>query len=165
MIKKIFFLLSFSGFAVASDQLTKLYIYKNFTLGQSSPVIENFFHLTFVKNYGAAFGIFGEAHPQFREWFFVLMPPVAMLIILLLLKSAAEKDRLQILALSSIMGGALGNYTDRWLHGYVVDFLDFHYQKWTWPTFNFADVYIVFGVLFLIVSMFLEERKAKKIRA
>jgi signal peptidase II len=160
-MRKVFFLFSFSGLAVAVDQLAKLYIYRGFKLGESRPVIENFFHLTFVKNYGAAFGIFGESHPQFREWFFLLMPPFAMVIILLLLKSAQEKDRMQVFALSSIMGGALGNYIDRWLHGYVVDFLDFHYLTWTWPTFNFADVFIVCGVFLLIISMFLEERKLK----
>lgn len=147
---------------VAVDQLTKNLVLAQFRLGESLVVIENFFNLTFVKNFGAAFGFLSQSHPEFREIFFLTMPPVAMIVIAILLKQAPEKDRLQIFALSGILGGALGNYIDRLRFRYVVDFLDFHwFNQYSWPAFNIADSAIVIGVIILIYQMILEGKKAK----
>jgi signal peptidase II len=147
---------------VAADQLTKNLVLARFRLGESLVVVENFFNLTFVKNYGAAFGFLSQSHPDFREIFFLTMPPIAMIVIGVLLKQAPEKDRLQIFALSGILGGALGNYIDRLRFRYVVDFLDVHwYNMYSWPAFNIADSAIVAGVIILIYQMILEGKKAK----
>ncbi len=154
-----------AGAIVALDQLTKVMVLSRFRLGESYTIIENFFNLTFVKNFGAAFGFLAQSHPDFREVFFLVMPPAAMVVIFFLLKGVQNNDRVQILALSSIMGGAIGNYIDRLRFRYVVDFLDFHwYNQYSWPAFNIADSAIVIGVGVLMWQMFQESRGKKSVR-
>ncbi len=158
---KYVFLIAWSTFAVALDQVTKLYIHTRFQLGESITVIQNFFNITYVRNPGAAFGFLAESHPEFREIFFLLIPPIAMIIILAILRGVSDKDRWQIFALSSIFGGAIGNYIDRIRFRYVIDFLDFHlYEKYSWPAFNVADSAIVLGVMVLIALMWFEKKTA-----
>ncbi len=164
MNKKYLMLLAVSGTVIGIDQLTKVYIHTHFQQYESLPVIPNLFNLTYVRNMGAAFGFLAAAHPSFREIFFLIMPPAALLIILAILRSVADRDRWQVLALSLVFGGAIGNYIDRLRFRYVVDFLDFTYryhdgkgleQTLTWPAFNVADSAIVSGVTILLFLMFL----------
>lgn len=162
MKNRYLFATVFASIIIAVDQLTKVIVLSRFKLGESITVIENFFNLTFVKNYGAAFGFLSESHPQFREVFFLSMPPIAMVVIGVLLKKAPADDKLQIYALSSIMGGAIGNYIDRLRFRYVVDFLDFHwFNQYSWPAFNIADSAIVLGVGALMYQMYWEAKKQK----
>lgn len=142
---------------VGLDQVTKAQILASFAnVGESVAVIENYFNITYVRNYGAAFGLGNQAEPGLRDAFFLLMPPVAMTIILFMLKTAPVSERARNLALSAVFAGALGNYIDRLRFGYVVDFLDFHYQgKIAWPAFNVADMAIVCGVCVLILLEFI----------
>jgi signal peptidase II len=165
MKKKYLYLAVITGFLVAADQLVKMYIHTQFHLGESLVVIPNFFNLTYVRNFGAAFGFLAESHPTFREIFFLAMPPVALLIILAILRGVKDTDTKQIVALSAIFGGAIGNYIDRVRFRYVIDFLDFHiYNKYSWPAFNIADSAIVGGVCLLLLMMTFEtkEKKAKE---
>ena len=155
MIERKYLILSVvAATLVAIDQLTKLYIHTHFELGEFISVLPGYFNITYVRNPGAAFGIFREAQETFRTIFFLAMPPIAMITILAILRSVANSDRIQILALSSIFGGAIGNYLDRIRFGYVIDFLDFHWQsKYSWPAFNVADSAIVVGVFVLVILM------------
>lgn len=163
MKRKYIWLLVITGFLVALDQLIKVYVHTHFHLGESVVVIPNFFNLTYVRNFGAAFGFLAESHPSFRELFFLSMPPIALLIILGILRGVKDTDTKQIIALSSIFGGAIGNYIDRIRFRYVIDFLDFHlYNRWSWPAFNVADMAIVGGVGLLLLLMFLENKEHKK---
>ncbi|WP_413575938.1 signal peptidase II [Bdellovibrio sp. HCB290] len=163
MKKKYIWLLAISGFLIALDQVIKLYVHTHFHLGESVVVIPDFFNLTYVRNFGAAFGFLAESHPSFRELFFLTMPPIALIIILGILRGVKDDDTKQIIALSSIFGGAIGNYIDRVRFRYVIDFLDFHiYGKWSWPAFNVADMAIVGGVCLLLLLMFLENSKKKE---
>ncbi len=147
---------------IALDQVTKLYVHTQFQLHESRAVIENFFHITYVRNFGAAFGFLAQTPPVFREIFFLIMPPLACLIILYILREVNDKDTVQILSLSSIFAGAMGNYLDRLQFRYVIDFFDFHfYGKYSWPAFNIADMAIVFGVGFLMYAMLTEKKSAK----
>jgi signal peptidase II len=158
-MKKYSILAGIAALIIALDQLTKFYIITHFQLGDSIVVIKDYFNITFVRNFGAAFGFLAESHPQFREWFFLLMPPAALVIIVVLLKSVRDDDFLQISALSLIFGGAIGNYIDRLRFRYVIDFLDFHIQgKYSWPAFNVADSAIVCGVGILLVMMLFEKK-------
>lgn len=150
-----------TGLFLSVDQLTKLYIHTQFQLHESLPVIANLFSLTYVRNFGAAFGFLSQAPDLFRELFFLSIPPIACGIILYILRTIKNDDTPQILALSSIFAGALGNYIDRLQFRYVIDFLDFHYAQWSWPAFNVADMAIVGGVIFLTLLM-LKETKQKK---
>ena len=161
MSKKYWFLILISGALVAIDQVVKLYVHTHYMLGESVPVISGFFHITYVRNPGAAFGFLSESHPAFRDLFFLAMPPIAMIVILLILRGVKENDPWQILALSFVFGGALGNYIDRVRFRYVIDYLDFHWKDYSWPAFNVADMSIVGGVAVLMLLMFLEDRKQK----
>jgi len=163
MKKKYLWLLVISGILIALDQVTKIYVHTHFHLGESISVIPDFFNLTYVRNFGAAFGFLAESHPSFREIFFLAMPPVALIIILAILKGVDDDDTWQIVALSSIFGGAIGNYIDRLRFRYVIDFLDFHFKnRYSWPAFNVADVAIVSGVGLLLLLMFYEKKRQEQ---
>ena len=170
MIKKKYLIVAaIAGFCIAFDQWIKIYVHTHFTLGESVKVINDFFNLTYVRNTGAAFGMFRDAQETFRTIFFLSMPPIAVLIILFIVRGLTLKnDRLQIIALSGVLGGAIGNYIDRLRFGYVIDFLDFHIaDKFTYPAFNIADSAIVGGVMVLLVIMYQqaqEEKKALKVK-
>lgn len=155
-----------AGFIVAADQLTKIYVHANFGLGETIAVIPNIFHITYVRNLGAAFGIFREFSETFRTAFFLTMPPMAMIVIAMMLRGVEDSDRWQVFSLSLIFGGAMGNYIDRLRFGYVIDFLDFHYYDvWSYPAFNIADSAIVVGVILLLVIMTVRERAQKRLNA
>lgn len=160
--RKYLVLATIAGFLVAFDQLVKLYIHANFGLGEAHPVISGLFAITYVRNTGAAFGIFRSYPEIFRQLFFLSMPPVAMVIILFMLRAVPSSDRWQVFALSLIFGGAIGNYVDRLRFGFVIDFLDFHYKAWAYPAFNIADSAIVSGVALLLVILTVRDRAAKK---
>jgi len=148
---KYLILAAIAGAIVTFDQATKMYVHTHFQLHESIDVIQGFFNLTYVRNYGAAFGFLADSHPSFREIFFLSMPPIALLIILAIFRSVAESDRWSVVSLSMVFGGAIGNYIDRIRFRYVIDFLDFHIQKsYTWPAFNIADSAIVVGVAVLL---------------
>lgn len=136
------------------DRVLKVMIQGNFTLGESVVVIPNFFHLTYVLNPGAAFGLLPG-----RSWIFILTAVVVFAGIIYAQFKIPRKEWLMRLTLGLIGGGALGNLYDRLFLGKVVDFLDFQ----IWPfVFNFADCAIVVGAGLMIVMMFLEERKEQK---
>jgi signal peptidase II len=163
--RKFLVLATVAGLVVALDQLTKLYIHSSFGLGESVPVIRDIFHITYVRNTGAAFGIFREVSETFRKLFFLSMPPIAMVIIIAMLRGVDNEDRWQVFSLSLIFGGAIGNYIDRLRFGYVIDFLDFHYKSaWSYPAFNVADSAIVSGVCLLLLLMTARDHAAKRAR-
>jgi len=160
MKKKYLILLTITGILIAIDQITKMYIHTHYQLGESTPVLPGFFNITYVRNFGAAFGFLNQSHPTFREIFFLLMPPIALVIILFILKGVPDEDTPQVLALSSVFGGAIGNYIDRLRFRYVIDFLDFHWKEvYTYPAFNVADMAIVCGVCVLLILMYFEGKK------
>lgn len=123
---KYLMLVSITGFIVCIDQLTKTLVHTQFRLNEPHVIIPNFFNLTYVRNPGAAFGFLAESPEFFRESFFLAFPPIAMATIFFVLRGVKDNDRLQVLALSLVFGGALGNYIDRVRFRFVIDFLDFH---------------------------------------
>lgn len=162
MRKRYLILVVVAIFIIILDQFTKMAVHLNFQLGESSPILPGLFNITYVRNFGAAFGFLAQSHPAFREIFFLAMPPLALLIILIILRGVSDRDFPQIIALSSVFGGAIGNYIDRLRFRYVIDFLDFHWrEKYTWPAFNIADVAIVGGVAMLLLLMLLEGRRTQ----
>jgi signal peptidase II len=148
---KYLLLAAISGAVITLDQVTKFYIHTTYRLHESTAVVPGFFNLTYVRNPGAAFGFLAESAPAFREAFFLSLPPLAVLLIIWFMRSLPDTHKTKIIALSLIFGGALGNYIDRLRFKYVIDFLDFHYQTWSWPAFNIADSCIVIGVSLMIL--------------
>jgi len=142
------------------DQATKLYIDSRFALYESVTVLENFFHITYVRNKGAAFGILSDS--AYRIPFFIAVATLAALGILWYLKSLSDNQRLLHFALSLVFSGAVGNLIDRIRIGEVIDFLDVHWYQYHWPAFNVADSAICVGVALLLLDMWMDERKKKR---
>lgn len=137
------------------DQWTKHLVHTGFQWGESKPLIDGFFTLTYVRNQGAAFGLLNTAPAYFRDPFFLLVPAIAMSVILYLVWKLPDTDRWMATALSLVFAGAVGNLIDRIRFKYVIDFLDFHFKEiYHWPAFNVADSCIVVGVGILFVLSF-----------
>ena len=140
------------------DQFTKVLVLGAFQLGDSTPVT-SFFNLVRVHNHGAAFSFLAAAG-GWQRWFFTVIGVVAALFMLWMLRSHAGQT-LFCLAISLILGGAVGNVIDRLLHGYVVDFLDFFWGSWHFPAFNVADSAITLGAGLLILDEILRVRRGR----
>jgi signal peptidase II len=127
------------------DQLTKYWIVQTFKVHQTVAIIPEVFHFTYVTNTGAAFSILAGK----VEWLRWLSLAVSIALILLACFGPALR-RWEEFGYSFILGGAMGNGIDRFIRGYVVDFLDFKFIDF--PVFNFADVFINVGIICLLIS-------------
>jgi len=141
----VYYLIALIAFLV--DQGTKYLIATRLELQEQIPVIGNFFLITSHRNRGAAFGIL-----QGQQWFFILITTVVIIGIVWYLNKARQTRKLLPLALSLVLGGAIGNFLDRLLMGEVVDFLQFNFGSYTFPIFNVADSCIVVGVALIILD-------------
>lgn len=138
--------------ALLLDQATKGVIANTFVLAEQVPV-SAFFNLVYVLNPGAAFSFLAEAG-GWQRYFFVLLTLLVSAWLVHMLRT--QRPRYESLALSLMLGGALGNGLDRITTGMVVDFLDFHWRGMHWPAFNLADVFLSTGVSLLLWSTFRE---------
>lgn len=143
------------------DQLTKIYIDRSMQLFDSIPVMENFFHITYVRNRGAAFSFLSNA--SWRLPFFILVSIIATLVILIAFRKLRDDQKLGQISLAMIFSGAVGNLIDRVRLGEVIDFLDVHWYRHHWPAFNVADSLICVGVFLLAIDMILEEKRQKRV--
>lgn len=160
MISRLRLALPIAGLVVFFDQLSKLYIDRRFALYESLEVVENFFHITYVRNKGAAFGLFADS--AYRVPFFICVALLAVIGILWYLAQVEDSQRGQQVGLSLVLGGALGNLVDRIRLGEVIDFLDVHWYRHHWPAFNVADIAICVGVGLLLLGLWQAERQAKR---
>ena len=140
------------------DQLTKQWILRHYALWDSTPVT-SFFNIVRAHNTGAAFSFLADAG-GWQRWLFTGIGVAATIFIVWQLR-AHPGQKLFSFALSSILGGAVGNVVDRLMHGYVVDFLQFHYAGWYFPSFNLADSAITVGAACLILDELLRSRRSK----
>jgi signal peptidase II len=150
--KRVFVLLTV---IVACDQLTKFIVDRWMTLHQSIPIIDGFFNLTYVRNTGAAFGIFAGSAEIFRRPFLILVSLVAIGFIVVMLRRLPDDEKWLVTSLAFILGGAIGNLIDRLAYGEVIDFLDCFWGRYHWPAFNLADSFITVGVtitLFILIK-------------
>jgi signal peptidase II len=141
-----------------ADQFTKTLILGYYKLGDSTQVL-SFFNVVRVHNTGAAFSFLAGAG-GWQRWFFTGIGVVATGFIVWMLRSHAGQ-KLFAFALACILGGAVGNVIDRILHGYVVDFLDFHWNGMHFPAFNIADSGITIGAACLILDEILRVRRGR----
>ncbi len=148
-----------------ADQFTKVLIVGHYQLGDSTPVT-SFFNIVRVHNTGAAFSFLASAG-GWQRWFFTALGIAAAGFIIWMLR-AHSSQRLFSFALACILGGAIGNVIDRLVHGYVVDFLDFHWPFLAgifpgghFPAFNIADAAITVGAAALILDEILRVRRGR----
>lgn len=141
------------------DQITKAWIESVLPLHASITVIPGFFHLTHIRNPGAAFGFLAQAPPVFRSLFFLVVAIFAVALILYYLHRYPERPTVLTYALSLIFSGAMGNMIDRVRLGEVIDFLDFFLGKAHWPAFNVADSAITIGAGLLFYTLLKNPKK------
>ncbi len=129
-------------------------------------VIDGFFRLKYAENAGAAWGLLRNAAPTFRIPFFIIVSLLAIGLIVWFFRRIEPHKRLLPLAVSLVLGGAVGNLIDRVRFGKVVDFVDWFItiggEEKHWPTFNVADAAITVGVALLIIEMFIGDKQKPK---
>ena len=132
---------------VLFDRLTKIFFSNILAEGESLPIIRNILHMTLVHNTGIAFGLF-----KGQDLVFIVVPVIAIVLLVYNIYyykyNNEELSRLYIVAISLILGGAIGNLVDRIQHGYVIDFIDFQ----VWPVFNVADSAITIGAVIIALN-------------
>ncbi len=130
-------------------------------------VIENFWHFKYVENPGAAWGLLGRVDPALRVPFFHVVSLAAIAFILHFFRKLRDDQRYLQVALALVLGGAVGNYFDRVLRNYVIDFIDWHWfqdPNLHWPTFNIADSAICVGVgMMLLENLFVKPPVAARV--
>lgn len=136
--------LTLAFFILTLDQLSKFLALKSLALGSSWTIIPRFFDLTLVYNTGTAFGFFRGG-----TFFLIIITSVSILFLFVLFFLYGRQNRMLALSLGLILGGAFGNWLDRLLRGFVVDFLDFYIGVHHWPAFNVADSAISIGACLL----------------
>jgi signal peptidase II len=142
-----------------ADQFTKVLILGYYQYGDATTVT-SFFNIVRAHNTGAAFSFLAAAS-GWQRWLFTGIGVAATLFILYLLRKHAGQ-KLFCFSLACILGGAIGNVIDRLMHGYVVDFLQFHWhERWYFPSFNVADMAITIGAAGLILDELLRVRSTK----
>jgi signal peptidase II len=156
---KLISLTLIGGGTIILDQITKLLVQKVFRLNESVVVIQDFFSLTYIRNPGAAFGLFADQSSGFRSIFFLVVSIVALSILLYFLAQTPKEDKSSLVAISLLFGGAIGNLIDRVRMGEVIDFLDFYIGRFHWPAFNVADSAITIGISLLMFNLFWIKRK------
>ena len=139
---------------VAADQASKLLIVKNVALYESFQVIPGFFNITRIHNKGAIFGFFSQARNLAVFSLLTFVSFLAFSLVIYYFVKTPPSERLMKVSLSLILAGALGNLIDRIVRGAVVDFLDFYFGGWHWPSFNVADSCITVGAFLLIFVVF-----------
>ena len=134
---------------VLIDQVTKILVYiEKERIGTGIPIL-NFFNIVYVENRGISFGIFSSYDASF---YLGILSFLISFYIIFIIKMTQEIW--EIIGLSLILGGALGNGIDRVINNYVIDFFDFHLNNFHWPAFNFADSFITVGGIIFFGEFF-----------
>lgn len=140
---------------VVIDQVSKYWTRQNFSWGESRSVIPGLFDLTYVRNTGAMWGMFGGGN----QWL-VLLSLAVLIVIGLIYRRITEGMLGNKIALGLMFGGITGNLLDRFRLGWVTDFFDFHWANHHWPAFNVADAAICVGVALYVFFAFWRNRRA-----
>lgn len=142
-MKKNIYLIA--GICIILDQITKIFasLYLD-----NIKIINNFFSLTYVKNYGGAWGILNN-----NLFILITISIFALLTINKYISSDVNITKLSIVSYGMLIGGIFGNLIDRIFRGYVVDFLNFNIFNYDFPVFNIADMLIVVGIILMIIEV------------
>ena len=143
------------------DQASKWLIVHNIPEYHSVTVISGLFDLVNIRNRGAAFGFLNRSDIEWQFWLFLAATVLACIAIFIVVRGLKEKASLLVIGLGGILGGALGNLTDRLRFRAVIDFLDFYWKDWHWPAFNVADSAICVGAFLVCLVLFFERKEAK----
>ena len=137
------------------DQLSKVIVLSNLSLGSRVNIFPGFFDFIYVRNPGGAFSFLADLPPAISKWFFISVTIFALFFVVYLYLYEFTNSLFARFALIFIFGGGLGNLVDRFLYGEVIDFILIYYGSFYWPAFNIADSVISIGVgilLFIILK-------------
>lgn len=137
---------------LALDLVSKQWVMANFWLGESMAIMPSI-NLFYSYNSGAAFSFLAD-ESGWQRWIFSLIAVVIIVILLVIMYRSDYRVRLSNAAHAMVIGGALGNFFDRIVHGVVIDFIDIYIGSWHWPTFNIADLAICTGTILIILESF-----------
>ena len=145
------------GSIVALDAVTKYVVQQTLVLYHPVPVLGDFFRLTYIYNPGAAFGLhLGD----YSRYIFLVLTVVAVVVLFVWYRSTPAEDRLRLIAIASVTGGAIGNLIDRIRsHRGVVEYLVVGVGAVRWPVFNVADIAVTTGAILLAISLWKEEQR------
>jgi signal peptidase II len=149
-----------SFFVVVIDQATKALVVglvKMQNAIQLLPILD----IVYLENTGAAFSILAQAS-GWQRWFFILLALAVSLALMIWLRRIRADQTILAVGLALVLGGALGNVFDRVIHGFVVDFIYFHWRSWYFPAFNIADTAISIGAGCLLIDAFRESGHEKR---
>ncbi|QRN41198.1 MAG: signal peptidase II [Neisseriaceae bacterium] len=155
---KNWFYLILSATFIVSDQISKYWCNTNIQYYERISIVPNWLDLTLVYNKGVAFSMFSQA----SDWIHYIILTLALLICgyMVYYTFTNRFNNIQKIAGALIIGGALGNIIDRFLHGYVIDFLLFYHNSFSWPVFNLADSFISIGAFIFIFEGYAQQRRA-----
>jgi signal peptidase II len=135
------------------DNGTKYVVSTVLRQGENIEVIRGYFRISYVLNYGVAFGLFAEPQSVWKPYFLAGMAVVAVTVIVIYSARVPANRIFLQMALAVTTGGILGNFADRILHGSVIDFIEVHIRnRFYWPTFNIADSAITIGIAMLLID-------------
>ncbi len=146
-----------SALVILTDQITKFFAAHYLSFSQPW-LIFPFLNLTLLHNTGAAFNILAHAG-EWTTWLFTFFAGLFSILILCWLYRLPKSRALLGIALTLILGGATGNLIDRVSHGFVIDFIELHWQRYYWPVFNMADAAICVGAVMIAIEMLLKPKK------
>jgi len=150
-----------AAFVVALDRWTKRMVATRIAMYAHIQIIPGFFRLTHTENTGAAFSLFADSPTPWKTAMLIGFSAIAMVIVSMLLWRQVRAFTMTGIALSLILGGAVGNLWDRVARGRVVDFLLFYVKQYQWPVFNLADSCIVIGASLLVLEILLGHPKTQ----
>lgn len=142
----------FSLIFVIIDQVIKIIVKNNIVLNTDIKVIDNFFYLSHVHNDGAAFSMFSG-----NIIFLILITIIALVAIYMIFIKDKKLSNIYIVLISMLIGGILGNFIDRIIYNYVIDYLSFIIFGYYFPVFNFADICIVISIISIVILEFKED--------
>lgn len=145
-----------SLFFIICDQFIKIFISNKLILNESKTIIGNFFNITNVHNYGAAWSILNN-----QSLLLIGIGLVALGVIYFTFIKDKKLKKLDSILISMLVSGIIGNMIDRIRFGYVIDYLDFKIFGYDYPVFNLADMLIVIAMILLIIKSSKEEHDAK----
>lgn len=129
------------------DQITKILVVNSLVPGENIEIIKNIFNIIYTNNTGAAFSILLG-----KRIFLIVVAVLIIGVLLYYIKRNKIEKKIDIIALSFVIGGSLGNLIDRIVRGYVIDFISIKIGNYNFPIFNVADILIVIGVFLLLLS-------------
>jgi len=147
---------------IVLDRITKRFVVAHLAAGSTHTIIPGIFRISHVLNTGAAFSAFADtASPELVRKALIAFSIAAVLIVGYMLFRIRHSISLTAIALSLILGGAIGNLYDRIVYHYVIDFLEVHIVHYHWPDFNIADSCIVIGALLLLMEIFRPQSQSR----